>query len=426
MQEKRQNMAERPQLVFVNFKKDLYIVIEGKQDADRFFIIREGKVLVSRETEVVKEEKGNILGPGDFFAVVPVMSAHSHIETVRAFTDVNLISVHKSQFEGLIQYNTPIAMKIILQFSQRLRYMNRSLAQLTGQVGGDAEDTSLLFNLAQYYCKKKSFSHAYYVYKRYMAIYPQGEHVEQARDLLAKIALQAKPVTYIAGASDFIRTYPKDSIVFSEGEPGNELFIIQSGSVEITKFMNNDEIILAVLKKGDVFGEMSLLESKPRSASAIAYEECTVTVVKKENFAGLASSQPAIIARITKLLAERIWFSYKQLANALIRDPVGRLFDVMFMHLEKNRVPMVAETKYFFNFGFAELVKMAGIPQSESDASLRTLQENKKIRALDKKIQILDVMEVQRQSDYFKKMQQREDARLEAAKIREARVGNKE
>ena len=60
-------MAEQLQLTFVNYRKDSYIVVEGKQNADRFFIIRQGKVLISKEVEVVEEEGGNVLGPGDFF-----------------------------------------------------------------------------------------------------------------------------------------------------------------------------------------------------------------------------------------------------------------------------------------------------------------------------------------------------------------------
>ena len=90
-------MTNQLQLTFVNFKKDSYIIVEGKQNADRFFILRQGKVRVFKEVEVVEEEGGNILGPGDFFGVVSTMSSHSHIETAQALTDVTLISVQKEQ-----------------------------------------------------------------------------------------------------------------------------------------------------------------------------------------------------------------------------------------------------------------------------------------------------------------------------------------
>ena len=75
------------QLSFVNFKKDSYIIVEGKQNADRFFIIRSGKVRITKDVEVVEEEGGNTLGPGDSFGVVSTMSNHSHIETAQAMSD---------------------------------------------------------------------------------------------------------------------------------------------------------------------------------------------------------------------------------------------------------------------------------------------------------------------------------------------------
>jgi len=55
-------MTNQLQLAFVNFKKDSYIIVEGKQNADRFFILRQGKVRVFKEVEVVEEEGGNVLG----------------------------------------------------------------------------------------------------------------------------------------------------------------------------------------------------------------------------------------------------------------------------------------------------------------------------------------------------------------------------
>ena len=73
-----------------------------------------------------------------------------------------------------------------------------------------------------------------------------------------------------AGSDDFLRTYNKNKIIFADGELGESLYIIQKGTVKITKILNGNEIILAILKHGDIFGEMALLENKPRSASAIA------------------------------------------------------------------------------------------------------------------------------------------------------------
>ncbi|QQO11187.1 Crp/Fnr family transcriptional regulator [Breznakiella homolactica] len=406
-------MAGQLQLTFVNFKKDSYIVVEGKQNADRFFIIRQGKVRISKEVEVVEEEGGNILGPGDFFGVVSTMSMHSHIETAQAITDVTLISVAKDQYGQLIQNNTPVAMKIILQFSRRMRYLDEALTRLT--LKNTAEnDPSHLFKVAEYYAKQSQYNQAYYAYHQYVKYCPQGQNVNLARERMMKIAPYASAVKLKHGADEFNRTYPKDSMLFSEGEPGDELYIIQKGSVKITKIVDNNEVLLAVLKTGDIFGEMALLESKPRSASAVAYEDTMVLAVNRANFERMVGTQPQIIARLTQLLSERIWFIYKQLANTLITDPLGRMYDALLIQLEKNRVDTLSHAGYTFDFGPKELVNMVGLPQGDGTLVLRKLLENSKIRVVGEKINLADISEIAKQSEYYRKMQKIEKARRES------------
>lgn len=406
-------MTNQLQLAFVNFKKDSYIIVEGKQNADRFFIIRQGKVRLFKEVEVVEEEGGNIISPGDFFGVVSTMSSHSHIETAQALTDVTLISVQKDQYGQLIQNNTPVAMKIILQFSKRMRYLDEALTRLTLKNTAEADPTHL-FKVAEYYAKQSQYNQAYYAYHQYIKYCPNGENVQTARDRMVKIQPYAKAVYLERKADEFNRTYPKDTMIFSEGQPGEELYIIQRGSVKITKIVDNNEVLLAVLKSGDIFGEMALLESKPRSASAVAYEDCAVLAVNRENFQRMVGTQPQIVTRLTQLLAERIWFIYKQLANTLISDPLGRMYDALLIQLEKNRVVLGA-VPYIFDFGPKELINMVGLPLSDGNIVLHKLLENQKIRVTDNKIALVDVSEVVKQTEYFRKMQKIERSRRESS-----------
>ena len=75
-------MAANPlQLSIVNFPKGAYLTVEGKPDADHFYIIRSGRVRITREISMADEEGGQVLEPGDFFGVVATMSSHSHVET---------------------------------------------------------------------------------------------------------------------------------------------------------------------------------------------------------------------------------------------------------------------------------------------------------------------------------------------------------
>jgi CRP-like cAMP-binding protein len=411
-------MASQLQLSFVSFKKDSYIIVEGKQDADRFYIIQQGSVKISKEVEVVAEEGGNVLGPGDFFGVVSTMSSHSHIETAMAVTDVVVISVHKHQYGELIQKNTPVAMKIILQFSRRLRYLDEALSRLTLKNTAEAgiSPTSLthLFNVAEYYLRQSQYNQAFYAYSQYLKYCPGGEHMNETIKRMKTIAIYVKGTIKEFKPDESNRSYQKDSMIFAEGEPGNELFIIQKGSVTIAKIVDNKEVLLAVLKPGDIFGEMALLEAKPRAANAVAYEECRLLAVNRANFEQMIRTQPQLVSRLTTLLADRIWLIYKHLANTLLSDPLGRMFDALQIQLEKNRVSLDKDGSYAFDFGPRELANMVGVTPGEANLLLRKMMGNGKIRIENGKLHTTSVQEIVRQAEFHKKMQRIENARIAA------------
>jgi len=409
-------MSNPLHLTIVNYNKGAYIIVEGKQNADFFYIIRSGKVRISKEVEIVEEQGGNVLGPGDFFGVVSTMSSHSHIETAQAISDVSLISVHRDSYHLLIEKNTPVAMKIIEGFSRRMRYLDDALARLTFKRSVDADPNHLFF-VAEYYARQSQYNQAYYAYYQYIKLCPSGENVQTARERMMKIKPYAKAVYLDGNEQVFTRTYPKETMVFAETMPGRELYIIQKGSVKITKIVNDNEVLLAVLKQGDIFGEMALIENKPRSASAVAFEDSVLLAVNKENFARMVTSQPQIIARLTTLLAERIWFIYKQLANTLLSDKVGRLYDALLIQLEKGRVPIRSGESYTFEFGTKELINMVGLPANEGNQAIRELLRNNKLKAMENRIYSSDVEEIAKQAAYYRKMQKIERSRKDQRRI---------
>ena len=159
-----------------------------------------------------------------------------------------------------------------------------------------------------------------------------------------------------------------------------------------------------MLKPGDILGEMALLEGKPRTASAVAYEDCSVMAVNKANFEFLITSQPQLIAKITTLLAERIWFIYKQLANAILLDPLCRMYDALYIQLEKNRIPLDSINPYTYSFGQWELATMVGLPERDSLPIIKKLLEDENIRLINDKVRVLSVKELAKQTDYYRRM----------------------
>jgi CRP-like cAMP-binding protein len=391
----------------LNFKKDAFIIVEGDQKADRFFIIRQGKVRIVKDVGTIEGEK-DLLVPGDFFGEVAAMSSHSRIETAQALTDASLIVIKTDQYGEVIQHNTSIALKIIQQFSKRMRNLNESLTKLTLKKTG-AEDASHLFEVAEYYKSQKRYDLAFYAYSKYMEYCPEGAHVNDAQEQKSSIALKVNEENLQYKTQGPVRIYPKDAPFFSESEPGEELFIIQKGSVKITKIVEGNEVLLAILKPGDIFGEMAILENKPRSASAIAYDgDCTAFSVNRANFETMAKSQPQIIARLTTLLAERIWGLYRQLASTLITEPIGRLYDALLLDLEKKRVDLESKEPYTFNFGREELIKMVGFSLDEGMTAVRKmLEEPKKIQLRDEKLYCPDLRNIRKEVQYYLHMTDR-------------------
>ena len=405
------------QLSFVNFKCGSYILIEGKSDTDRFYIIQSGQVQIAKQKEVVAEEEGNLLGPGDFLGVIACMAHHSQIETAIAVSDVVLIAVHYEQFPELIEKNNPIAMKIIYSFSKKMRYLDEALTRITLKRNIET-DISHLFTIGEYYLRMSKFELALYAYYHYLKEKPDGQYAETARKRFMAIkstGVKAPIEMLEPDTKQMVRVYNRESMIFCECQSGAELYIIQKGRVKISKIVDNSEVLLAVLREGDMFGEMALLENKPRSATAItAAEECQLLAVNRQNFNQMVTTQPQLIARLTTTLADRIWAMYKQLANTLIPVPIEKMYDMLSIQLEKLRIQPGAGKQHTFLFGPPELAKMCSIPKEQVAQAIAEFLMTPIVRSTDDSIIITDTLELSKQTAYFKKMQEIEQARKQA------------
>ena len=393
----------------VKFAKDSYFVVEGKTNTEKFYIVQDGKVQIIRDVDKVVRGKDTIAGPGDIIAAVSVMSGFSFIETAIAQTDVTVLAVEKKQYSNLIRDNTPIAVKIIQQFSQRLRTLDEMLSRLTLSATAESGPSHLL-KIAEFYLSQRKPSQAFYAYQQYITHCPDAQDIADIKQKMEKLAPTVKVKKPDYPSDKMERAYPADCLLFAEGEPGDELYVIQEGSVKISKIMNNQEVVLAVLRKGDIFGEMALLENKPRTATAETLENCTVLAVNQANFTGLIKTSPELVARMTTLMAERIWLMYRQLANAMITNPLDRIYDALLIQLEKEHVPLNTNHSYMCNFSFKELADMARIPPKEHDELLRKILLTKRINVVQGKLLVSDPSDVLRQADYYRRAQQRSSA----------------
>jgi len=387
----------------VNFRKDSYLLVEGKTENDRFYIIQSGKVHTFRQGDVLSDS-GSVLGPGDFVGVVPCMSSHSQIETAVAATDVVVISVRRDQYQALISKNTPVAMKIIRTFANRMRTVNEILTRLTLK-NSVADSPERMYSIAAYYEKMGKTDLAVYGYYQYMKECPGGTNIEKAKSRFVTLKARSHAV-YFESPTGNLRNYPKDTMIFSECQSGQDMFIIQSGQVKISKVVDDNEVILAVLQRGDFFGEMALLENKPRSASAIAHEDCVLMAVNRKNFDQMVATQAQLITRLTITLAERLWSMSRQLTNAQLRDPMFKLFDMLALQLEKNRVPLGKNASHQFDLTPYDLAHMCGIPQEQQAIVLGQFIRDPRVRLVSNKIYIVDCRELMKASEFYRKQKQ--------------------
>jgi CRP-like cAMP-binding protein len=374
--------------------------VEGTPGIDRFFIIQSGKVSVYREGSAIGTAP-TTLGPGDFVGVIPCMSGHSQVENVVALTDVVVIMVRRDQYPELIMRNTPVAMKIVRAFAKEMRTLNDDLTKITFNKNS-SESPEQLFSVAKYYQNLSSYDIAIYAYYQYLKECPNGVHIEEAKKRFVQLKKDTHAV-YFESNSDLIRDYPVNTMIFSEHQKGGDMFIIQEGSVKISKVVDGEEVALALLKKGDMFGEMALLEDKPRSASAIAHSPCKLMVINKDNFDQMVASQSQMIARLTTMLADRIWSMYRQLANSTLKNPREKMIDMLALQIEKQKTVIGKGMPYQTDISVDDLINLCGISQHDKATARAEIYNDPNVKISYGKITIPDVPELIKQAAFYRK-----------------------
>jgi glyoxylase-like metal-dependent hydrolase (beta-lactamase superfamily II) len=105
----------------------------------------------------------------------------------------------------------------------------------------------------------------------------------------------------------FLRTYRKDEVIFREGDSGSQMYVVKSGVVDISKSINGEEKVLKSLGTGEIFGEMSLIDNLPRSASVVAVEDNTCLLeIDHALFVYLVGQQPAFALIVLKAMSHRL------------------------------------------------------------------------------------------------------------------------
>lgn len=122
------------------------------------------------------------------------------------------------------------------------------------------------------------------------------------------------------------RAVVRGHVVFQEGEKGDRLFVVLDGKVKISRAAaDGRENLLAVLGPGEMFGELSLFDPGPRTATATAITESTLASLDHDDLRPLLLAQPAVAMQLLRALAQRLRRTNEAMADLVFSDVPGRV-----------------------------------------------------------------------------------------------------
>jgi CRP/FNR family transcriptional regulator, cyclic AMP receptor protein len=136
------------------------------------------------------------------------------------------------------------------------------------------------------------------------------------------------------------KTYRKADIILMEDDDSNQsLFIIAKGEVKVVLTAEDGrEAILASLKEGDFFGEMSLLDGEPRSATVRAVEESRLLTIRREDFLAAMKKQPDLALTLLGEMSRRLRKSNRQISSLALMRVYGRVAATLLQLMEERGI----------------------------------------------------------------------------------------
>ncbi len=135
----------------------------------------------------------------------------------------------------------------------------------------------------------------------------------------------------------FTKNCPKDTVILLENEEGDTLFIIINGKVKVTTFSERGkEVIFSILNEGDFFGDMSLLDGKPRSATVISMEDSKLRLIRRHDFNNLIEKHPRIALRLLEELTLRLRKADERIESLAFLDVTGRVAGILLKLAEEH------------------------------------------------------------------------------------------
>lgn len=192
------------------------------------------------------------------------------------------------------------------------------------------------------------------------------------------------------------RTYAPAITLFHQGMPGTTLYLIEEGRVRLSSIGHNGhEHTLAIFGPGDIFGELTLLDGLPRSASAVTITTTAVWMLSKYDFDRLMEQYPLMARSMNRILASRLRASATHVEAIIFQDVIGRLaYELLNLsqhHGRQDSNGIVIDMP----LTQADLGSIIGATRESVNKALATLRNRQLIQVDGTQIVVLNPIELQ-------------------------------
>ncbi len=212
--------------------------------------------------------------------------------------------------------------------------------------------------------------------------------------LLERVVLfRNMPPKMLRDLARFLRpvSYRAHTDIFHAGDEGATMYIILSGAVKIfVPAVDGREVVLAVHRSGDLFGEMALLDDEPRSASASTMEETEMFTLNRGDFLEVLDFHPAALRAIIDVLVERLRATNQSIQDAYLLDVPGRLARRLLLIAGEHGVDTERGRDIGLRVSQQELANMIGASRVAVNKQLQAWRHRDIVDVTRQRVVILD------------------------------------
>lgn len=406
----------------VNFSKGSIVYFEDDKD-DKIYILQSGTIILTSIDPETKITVTNQVKPGEFFGVKSALGRFPREETATVLQDSQVIALTVPEFEKNFSGNKQIIMKMLRVFSAQLRQIHKRIEQILNSTPESPQAGMLA--VAKSFFEDEEFVSCYDVCLKYLKRFPQSPYIEHVKKLFAasRMYLEKRGMPKYEAPEDgglgalkqfelsaferFAKKYAPGQVVISEFEPGDTFYLIQRGSVQLMKYVNGTEKNLDILKPGEFFGEMAILDNSPRSATCMAKTSVKCLEFSKENFESIVTGNAVLALNLLKLFCKRIYDQRRRFKILAIKDLQARIADVFILLDEMNppNNPNERSRKFYVNTG--DIAHWAGLSFEITREEINRLVEKRKIEVYNDSIVVANITDMQRIVDTRSSMGER-------------------